>query len=79
MDLMHNEISLDFCHKTLLAYCKRSIIETDSFERKDNKCNIVRKSPEATIVKKELNVINVAIWKQVNYKTSAAIIKAIMK
>ena len=40
MDLMHNETSLDFCHKTLLAYCKRSIIETDSFERKDNECKL---------------------------------------
>jgi len=39
----------------------------------------VLKSPEATIVKKEQNNINVAIWKLVNYKTSAAIMKAIMK
>ena len=39
----------------------------------------VLKSPEATIVKKERNNINVAIWKLVNYKTPAAIMKAIMK
>ena len=38
----------------------------------------VLKSPEATIVK-EQNNINVAIWKLVDYKTSAAIMKAIMK
>ena len=37
------------------------------------------KSPEAIIVKKEQNVINVTIWKLVNDKTFAAITKAIMK
>ena len=36
MVLMHNETSLDFRHKTLLAYCKQSIIETDLFEWKNS-------------------------------------------
>ena len=53
---MYNETLLDFRHKTRLAYCKRFNIENDLFEWKDNKCNIVLKSPEAAFVKKELNV-----------------------
>ena len=66
-------VKISIRRKTRLTYCKRFNTENDRFERKDNNCNIVLKSPEATIAKKEQNVINVAIWKLVYYKTSAAI------
>ena len=52
-----------------------SILKTIS----SNEYKNVLKSPEATIVKKAQNDTNVAIRKLVNYKTSAAIMKAVMK